>query len=95
MNCEKNMTKRRFAACTRGGPLLSICVRAAGRWPASKSISTVHLSAGLLTRKGSVSGLPSKTNLIRCEIFRGKISRRKTQNQNTPRNPARTGTEHL
>jgi hypothetical protein len=76
--------RRRFAACAAGAGLLSISVRAARRWPASKSISTVHLSAGGFLPNGGTPGLPDKINLTRCEIFRGKIPRRNTQNQNIP-----------
>jgi hypothetical protein len=50
MNGETNIGKRRFAACAAGARLLSICVRAARRAPASESVSLFHLSAGCHTR---------------------------------------------
>jgi hypothetical protein len=83
MNREKNIEKRRFVACATGARLLSICMRAARRAPASESGSRFHLSAGCISRDRSESG-SQKTNtinLMRCEIFRGKVPPRKTQNQ--------------
>jgi hypothetical protein len=77
--------RRRFAACTAGGPLLSIALRVARRAPASESISKVHLSAGGFSREGATSGLTNIANLKRCEIFRGKIPRAKLKTKNTPR----------
>src|ERR1039457_3317617 len=82
MNCETNIENRRFAACAAGARLLSICVRAARRAPGSKSGSQFHLSAGCNSR-GRFKSVSQKTNknLMRCEIFRGKVPPRKTQNQ--------------
>jgi hypothetical protein len=85
MNCKKIIAGGRFAACVDGARLLSICVRAAGRAPAGKTVSPFHLSAGGISRDQFTSGSKNKANLTRCGIFRGKISRRKNQNQNTPR----------
>jgi hypothetical protein len=83
MNGETHIENRRFAACAAGARLLSICVRAARRAPASESVSTVHLSAGCIFRDRfpSVSKKHDQDNLMRCEIFRGKVAPRKTQNQ--------------
>jgi hypothetical protein len=88
MNCKRNIENRRFAACAFGARLLSIHPRTARRAPVSKSGSQVHLSAGCFSRDRfkSVSQIQNK-NLMRCEIFRGKVPPRKTQNQKTtPRN---------
>jgi len=84
MNGEKNMTGRRFAACTAGVRLLSLYSRTARRAPASESGSQFHLSAGCHSRDRfqSVSQNTDKINLTRCEIFRGKVPPRQTQNQN-------------
>jgi hypothetical protein len=86
MNCKKNIESRRFAACTRGARLLSIYLRTARRAPASESGSQFHLSAGCHSRDRfrSVSQKTNKINLMRCEIFRGKVPPRKTQNQKQP-----------
>ncbi|HEY2329739.1 MAG TPA: hypothetical protein VGI63_07995 [Verrucomicrobiae bacterium] len=81
MNLQKNIASCRFAACADGVRLVKICVRAAGRAPASKSVSKVHLSAGGF-HGGYTPGSRHKINLTRCEIFRGKVSRRKNQKQN-------------
>jgi hypothetical protein len=83
MKSETNIENRRFAACVAGARLLSIYVRAARRAPASKSGSPVHLSAGGIFRDRfpSVSQKHDQNNLMRCEIFRGKVPPRKTQNQ--------------
>jgi hypothetical protein len=60
---QKNIRKPRFAACGNAARLLTISVRAAGRAPVSKSVSTVHLSAGcfFLTQNRHP---PPKTKLI-------------------------------
>jgi hypothetical protein len=83
MNCKKNIENRRFAACAAGARLLSICVSTARRAPVSESGSQFHLSAGCFFRDRQ-DRLPKKSaeNLTRCEIFRGKVPPRKTQNQN-------------
>jgi hypothetical protein len=88
MNCKKIIAGGRFAACVDGARLLSICVRAAGRAPASESVSPVQLSAGGVFHDGWTPGLPDKVNLTRCEIFRGKVPQRKNQNQNITSKPS-------
>jgi hypothetical protein len=83
MNGEKNMIGWRFAACTARARLLSLYSRTARRAPASESGSQFHLSAGCNSRDRfrPVSQQTNKLNLTRCEIFRGKVSPRQTQNQ--------------
>jgi hypothetical protein len=83
MKSETNIENRRFAACAEGARLLSICVRAAGRASASESVSPAHLSAGGIFRDRFPSGSQKhdQNNLMRCEIFRGKVPPRRTQNQ--------------
>jgi hypothetical protein len=79
---QKNIAKSRFAACEKAARLLTISGRAAGRVPVSKSVSPVHLSAGNYFHGEASSGSQNTNqNLTRCEIFRGKITPRKTQNQ--------------
>jgi hypothetical protein len=82
MKRERNIEDRRFAACTAGAQLLSIYPRTARRAPAGESGSHFHLSAGCHSRGRfqSVSQKSDKINLTRCEIFRGKVPPRKTQN---------------
>jgi len=80
LNRQKNLEKSRFAACEKAARLLTICVRAAGRVPVSKSVSPVHLSAGNYFHGESSSGSQNNNiNLTRCEIFRGKVPPRQTQ----------------
>jgi len=72
---------RRFAACATAPRLLSIGLRTARRAPAGETGSHFQLSAGgdFRDRSGSVAKNSDKTNLTRCEIFRGKVPPRKTQ----------------
>jgi hypothetical protein len=86
MKCKKNIVTGRFAACTAGVRLLKIDSRTARRAPVSKSSSHFHLSAGCNSRDWfkSVSQKSDKINLTRCEIFRGKVPPRITQNKKTP-----------
>jgi hypothetical protein len=77
---QKNLSLRRIAACAEGGRLVSIFPRAAGRVPASKSVSSVNLSAGAFYPTGS----PKQMNLMRREIFRGKVTRAHSKTNNTP-----------
>jgi hypothetical protein len=80
LNRQKNLVQPRFAACGNAARLLTISVRAAGRVPASKSVSPVHLSAGRFFHGELSSGSQNKNvNLTRCEIFRGKVPPRQTQ----------------
>jgi len=77
-----------------GVRLVKICVGAAGLVPASKSVSIIHLSAG-----GFFSGKPApdpknKANLMRCGIFRGKISRAKLKTKNRPRTRTHLRQQH-
>jgi hypothetical protein len=85
INCRKDIANVRFAACTTGARLLSIYPVKAGRVPTSGSVSTVQFFAGDFFRDGFTPGPTNKVNLMRCEIFRGKVPPRQTQNQNTPR----------
>jgi hypothetical protein len=78
---QKNMKEPRFAACGKVARLLTISGRAAGRMPVSESVSPVHLSAGSIFHGESSSGSRNKINLTRCEIFRGKVPPRQTQNK--------------
>jgi hypothetical protein len=78
---QKNTGTARFAACADGRRLLTISFGAAGRVPASKSVSTVRLSAGDFPCGQAPSGSRNKMNLTRCEIFRGKVPPRQTQKQ--------------
>jgi hypothetical protein len=78
LNRQKNLEKSRFVACENAAWLLTICRRAAGRVPVSKSVSPSHLSAGNFFRGEPSSRLPNRSqNLTRCEIFRGKVPRAK------------------
>jgi len=80
LNRQKNIEKPRFVACGKAARLLSISVRAAGRVPVSKSVSKVHLSAGrFFYGKLSSGSQNNNMNLTRCEIFRGKVPPRQTQ----------------
>jgi hypothetical protein len=83
MNGGTNMENRRFAACAAGARLLSICVSTARRAPGSENRFQFHLTAGGSFRDRQ-NRLPKKRqkNLTRCEIFRGKVPPRQTQNQN-------------
>jgi hypothetical protein len=77
---QKNIAAARFAACANAARLLTISGGAAGRMPVSKSVSSVHLSAGRLFHGESSSGSQNNNiNLTRCEIFRGKVPPRITQ----------------
>jgi len=82
LELEVETDDRRFAACVAGGGLLSIWVRTARRAPVSESSTYFHLSAGCHSRDRltSVSQQSKNTNLTRCEIFRGKVPPRITQN---------------
>jgi hypothetical protein len=83
MKGKTNIENRCFAACAAGSRLLSIYPRTARRAPVSESGSHFLLSAGCNFRGWfkSVSQKNDRTNLMRCKIFRGKVSRRKTQNK--------------
>jgi len=76
---QKNIEKPRFAACGNGARLLINLSEAAGRAPASESVSPVQLSAGGFFNDRLTSGSRRKINLTRCEIFRGKVPLRQTQ----------------
>jgi hypothetical protein len=76
MKQQKNIGCARFVSCVKRVWLLSISPRAARRAPASKSVSTVHSSAGCFSHEETTPGL-QKIDLMRCEIFRGKVSRAK------------------
>jgi hypothetical protein len=72
-NNEKNIARPRFAACTVRARLLSICLRAARRAPASESVFKVHLSAGSFSHDRSTSGSQNKTILSVAKFFEGKL----------------------
>jgi hypothetical protein len=91
MNGKTNLENRRFAACVDAARLLSICLRAARRAPASESGSSIHLSAGCHSRGRLPAGSQKQSgkNLMRCGIFRGKVAPRRTQNQKITSKPTR------
>jgi hypothetical protein len=65
-----------------GAQLLSVGLRTAWRAPVSKNGSPFLLSAGgeVRDRWPAVSQKTDNMNLTRCEIFRGKVPPRTTQN---------------
>jgi hypothetical protein len=77
-NSSKNIAGNRFAACTRGGRLVTIFARAARRVPASEKR---FKSSSFCRCVSSPAGLSSRINFKRCEVFRGKISRAKLKNK--------------
>jgi len=81
MKRKRNIAGRCFAACTRGTWLLIFLPEAARRATANGLSGESGFSAGCHFR-GDFTPLMSKNILTRCEIFRGKISRRKNQNKN-------------
>jgi hypothetical protein len=83
MKRKPNSENQRFVACATGAGLLSIYLRTARRAPVSKSSLHFHLSAGcnFRDRFKSVSQKSDRQNLRRCEIFRGKVPPRTTQNK--------------
>jgi hypothetical protein len=80
MKDELNMADGRFAACTRGTRLLIFLPEAARRATANGLSGKSGFSAGCHFR--DLTPHMSKNILTRHGIFRGKISRRKNQNQN-------------
>jgi hypothetical protein len=63
-----------------GARLVKILLRAAGLVPVSKSVSISHLSAGVFSASERHPAPKNIVNLMRCEIFRGKILRAKLKN---------------
>jgi hypothetical protein len=82
MKSPRDIENTRFAACTNGPRLLSIYSRTARRAPVSKNYLHFYLSAGCFSRDPvqAESHKTGKLNLTRCEIFRGKVPPRTTQN---------------
>jgi len=78
---QKNYDRARFVSCAKRVWLLSISPRAARRAPASKSVSKFHSSAGCFSHEETTPGPHGEVNLMRCEIFRGKIPRAKLKNK--------------
>jgi len=83
INSLNNIMNWRFAACMAGAWLLSIYLRTARRAPVSKSVSHFLLSAGGNFPQPGTKTVSQNTinDLTRCEIFRGKVPPRITQNQ--------------
>jgi hypothetical protein len=82
MKTITNIADGRFAACATGPRLLSIVVRTARRAPVSESGFQFHLSAGCNDRDRFKSVSQNDINYLkRCEIFRGKVPPRITQQQ--------------
>jgi hypothetical protein len=71
LNLQKNIGESRFAACQRGARLIKISLRAA------VAVSRFSYSVNGFFRGEFLSASPSQNNLMRCEIFRGKVARRK------------------
>src|ERR1035437_1021937 len=78
MNHQKNIVQPRFAACTHGSRLLIFLSEAARRATAGGLSWEFGFSASCHFRD-DFTPLMSKNILTRCEIFRGKILRRKNQ----------------
>jgi hypothetical protein len=87
MNRLKNIAENRFAACTNGARLLTFLPDAARRATAGRFSFTFQFSAGNSFRDYSVP-TANKNSFTRCEIFRGKVSRRKNQK---PKNTSTNG----
>jgi hypothetical protein len=77
---DKNQDLACFAPCVRGAGLLMILPVVAGRAPVGGR--PAHLAAAKRFADDFKPSVKQKINLTRCEIFRGKVSRRKTRNQN-------------
>jgi len=80
MKRKINIADRCFAACTEGSRLLVFLSEAARRATAGGMSWEFGFSAGCHFRD-DFTPLMSKNILTRREIFRGKVSRRKNQNQ--------------
>jgi hypothetical protein len=76
---NKNQDFARFAPCARGAGLLKIQPDAARRAMPGGTLSVLPGGNKFDDFKRAVTG---RNNLTRCGIFRGKILRRKTRNQN-------------
>ncbi|HAO77471.1 MAG TPA: hypothetical protein DCQ92_00580 [Verrucomicrobia subdivision 3 bacterium] len=78
MKRKKNIAGKCFAACTEGSRLLIFLSEAARRATAGGLSWEFGFSASCHFRD-DFTPLMSKNILTRCEIFRGKVSRRKNQ----------------
>ena len=74
---DKNGFFARFASCVRGAGLIKILLQVARRSMDGDGVSV--FSAGKGFAGGFKPALTDMNNLMRREIFRGKILRRKTQ----------------
>jgi hypothetical protein len=74
---DKNQLIMRFASCVRGAGLIKILTQVARRAMDGEGLSV--FSAGKRFTDDFKPAVKGKNNLTRCGIFRGKISRRKTQ----------------
>jgi hypothetical protein len=81
MKYQKNIANKRFAACAAGLRLLNFLPEAARRATVGGLSRNFYFSAGCRFRDDFTPPM-SENNLTRHEIFRGKVSRRKNQNQN-------------
>ena len=79
MNLDKNMLFERFVSCVSNVGLLIILSQAAGCARAGESFLISTAGSGF-TGDFQLS-LPMPIDLTGCGIFRGKVSRRKNQNQ--------------
>jgi hypothetical protein len=77
MKSNKNILFSRFVSCVRRAGLLMILPQAAGCALAGEPILISPAGFGFNDR--FQPALPSAANLTRGGIFRGKVSRRKTQ----------------
>jgi hypothetical protein len=78
MNRLKNIEKNRFAACMKSAWLLIFSLQAR-RASAGGFSQSFNFPAGSDFADGFTISVSGK-NLMRREIFRGKVSRRKNQN---------------
>jgi hypothetical protein len=78
LTLDKNDACARFAACARGAGLVKIPPQVARRAMDGEGLSV--FSAGKRFTDGFKPAWTHKHDLNRREIFRGKVSRRKTQN---------------
>jgi len=81
MKAALTLNKMRFASCTRVARLLRILPEAAR--PALDGGEFLIFSAGRNFDDGFTQATMNKMNLTRHEVFRGKISRRKNQTNQT------------
>jgi hypothetical protein len=83
-NRQKNIAKSRFFACASDTRLLHILQRAAVRPTIGGVVSRFQFSAGEHSNCAVTRGSIKKRHLLRCGIFRGKVSQRQNQKQKPP-----------